>query len=83
MPLVSLTHNNTVATNYYAKYLSPYIIIIIEPGPVPRSVNVGLIGGIVGGVLSVLITGIVVLVISCFCYRYFHAAKTSAKKLNL
>ena len=59
------------------------IIIIIEPGPVPRSVNAGLIGGVVGAVLSLLITGIVVLVISCFCYRHYHAAKTSVKKLNL
>ena len=62
------------------------LVIEFKPGPVPRPVNAGLIGAVVGGVLSVLIAGIVVLIISCFCYRYFQAAdlsiKTSAKELN-
>ena len=59
---------------------------ITEPGPVPRSnsVNAELIGGVVGGILlSVLITGIAVLMISCFChYRYVRAAKLSLKTVN-
>ena len=55
----------------------------VEPSQAPRPVNAELIGGVVGGVLSVLIIGITVLLISCFCYRYLRTAKMSPNEINL
>ena len=53
------------------------------PGSASMGMDPDLIGGVIGAVLSVLIMGgILVLLVFCFCYRYHRTAKTSTKKIN-
>lgn len=71
--------------NYHVTMHALYPTFLVkEPGPAATTVSAELIGGVVGAILFVIITGMVILMISYICYRCFCATNTfkSAKEIN-